>query len=93
MLTANSDKKAIPVIFINNDKKVLFIDVLLVSDCSKLIIPVNLSITNKIIKAPANRLIKIVYSGLYCFNKTIIIKATKAIPIIFITSIVPPMDL
>lgn len=41
MLTANSDKKAIPVIFINNVRNVPFREALLANDCNNEIIPVN----------------------------------------------------
>lgn len=39
ILTANSERKAIPVIFINNAKKVLFMLALLAKDCNKPTIP------------------------------------------------------
>ena len=86
MLTANSDKNAIPVIFISRVKKVLLIDVLFASVCSKFIIPVSLSITSSKISTPVSRLMYIANSGLYCFKSIIIINAIKPIPIILITS-------
>ena len=89
ILTANSDKNAIPVIFINNAKKVLLIDALLASDCNSAIIPFNSSITSNKINIPVNKLIYIANSGLYCFNKIIITRAMKAIPIILIISTCP----
>ena len=88
ILTANSDKNAIPVIFINNVKNSVFIDALLANDCNKFIIPVNLSTTINNINAPAIRLTYITNSGFYCFSITIIIKAIRPIPIIFNISIV-----
>ena len=57
MLTANSDKNAIPVIFINSAKNVLFIEALLAIDCNSSIIPVSLSITRRSINTPVNKLI------------------------------------
>ena len=86
MLTANSDRNAIPVIFNSNDINVPFIDVLFANDCIKLIIPSSSSIINKNISTPVNKLMYMANSGLYCFNSIIIISAINAIPIIFITS-------
>lgn len=57
ILTANSDRNAIPVILISNAKKVLFIDALFASDCNSIIIPCNLSITSSKIITPVNKLI------------------------------------
>lgn len=57
ILTANSDKNAIPVILISNVKKVLLIDALLANDCNSIIIPCNLSITSNKINTPVNKLI------------------------------------
>ena len=73
ILIANSDKKAIPVIFINNPKNSLLIDALLDIDCNKFIIPVSLSVTISNIRTPTKRLIYILNSGLYCFKIIIII--------------------
>ena len=83
-LTANSAKNAIPVIFNNIAKNVLFIDAFDAKDCNSDITCVSWSITNNNIKTPANKLIYIANSGLYCFNKIIMIRATKPIPIILI---------
>ena len=47
ILTANSDKKAIPVIFISRLKNSLFIDALFAIDCNKFIIPVSLSVMSR----------------------------------------------
>lgn len=56
ILTANSDKNAIPVILTKSVKNVLLIEALLASDCSNIIIPCNLSLTNNNIKTPVNKL-------------------------------------
>ncbi len=92
ILTANSDKNAIPVIFINNVKNVLLIDALFANDCSNPMIPCNLSITNSKINTPVSKLMYIANSGLYCFNKIIMISAINAIPIILIISTVLPIS-
>ena len=56
ILTANSDKNAIPVIFNNIDKNWLLIEALSAIDCINFIIPVNSSMTKNNIKAPAIKL-------------------------------------
>ena len=90
ILTANSDKNAIPVIFINNAINCVLIENLSYIDCIKFIIPVSLSITKIKINMPVRILIKIAYSGLYCFNIIIMTSAIKAIPTILIISIICP---
>lgn len=80
ILTANSVKNAIPVIFISNTIKLLFIDALLVSDVSKSIIADIFPNTIINIIAPANIDTYTTNSGLYCFNIIIIISATSPTP-------------
>lgn len=86
MLTANSDRNAIPVIFISNSKNELFIEALFANDCINDTIPCNLSITRIKINSPVAMLIYIANSGLYCFSNMIIIKPIRLIPIIFMIS-------
>lgn len=88
MLTENSVKKAIPVIFISNTRNSLFITVLLDKDVNKSIIADTLSIINIKIITPAIIDTYITNSGLYCFKIIIIISAINPTPIIFIISIV-----
>ena len=88
MLTANSVKKAIPVIFINRVKNALFIAVLFDKEVNRLIIPPILSIMNNKINGPARRETYKVNSGLYCLTIIMIIKEIKPTPIILITSII-----
>ena len=57
MLTANSDKNAIPVIFINSVKNVPLIDALLANNCNNAIIPFSSSTTSNKISKPVNKLI------------------------------------
>ena len=57
MLTANSDKKAIPVIFISNVINSVFMFDLLTIEFIRFIIPVSLSITKIKINTPVSRLI------------------------------------
>ena len=94
ILTANSDKNAIPVIFINSIMKLVFISVLFTIDCIRAIIPSSLSITKVKINTPVSKLIYTANSGLYCFNNIMIIRAIIAIPTIFIISIIqlPPLS-
>ena len=80
ILTANSTKKAIPVIFINKIINWLFIVVLLAKLLNKSTIPDILDITNVNINIPAIIDTYITNSGLYCFKIIIIIKATNPIP-------------
>ena len=68
MLTANSERNAIPVIFIKSVMNSIFICDLSCMDFIRDIIPSNLSITKIKIKAPVRILINIAYSGLYCFR-------------------------
>lgn len=77
ILTANSVKNAIPVIFISNVKNVLFIAVLLTRLVKSSTTPDILLSIIPSIKAPAIRDTYITNSGLYCFKIIIIIKATK----------------
>ena len=78
MLTENSVKKAIPVIFISNTKNSLFITVLLDKDVNKSIIADTLSIINIKIITPAIIDTYITNSGLYCFKIIIIINKYNA---------------
>ena len=80
ILTANSVKKAIPVIFIKRPKNSLFIAVLLDKLFNKSIIAEILGRIITIIIAPAIKETYITYSGLYCFNIRIIIKLIKPTP-------------
>lgn len=80
ILTANSDKNAIPVIFINKLKNVLLTDVLFANDCNRFIIPLSLSKIKAKISTPVSRLMYIANSGLYCFNNMMIIKAISPNP-------------
>lgn len=57
MLTANSDKKAIPVIFISNVINSVFMFDLLTIEFIRFIIPVSLSITKIKINTPVSKLI------------------------------------
>ena len=57
MLTANSDKKAIPVIFISNVINSVFMFDLLTIESIRFIIPVSLSITKIKINTPVSKLI------------------------------------
>ena len=87
MLTANSVKNAIPVIFISNVKKSLLIAVLFYSVVSKFIIARILSVIRSKIVAPVKRDMYNVNSGLYCLIIIMIIKEISPIPIIFKMSI------
>ena len=57
MLTANSDKKAIPVNFISNVINYVFMFDLLTIESIRFIIPVSLSITKIKINTPVSKLI------------------------------------
>ena len=80
ILTANSVKNAIPVIFINKLKNSLLIEDLLAILLNKSIIPDILTKTKTSINAPEINDAYIANSGLYCFNIIIIINATIPIP-------------
>lgn len=80
ILTANSVKSAIPVIFMSKPKNSLFNEALLAILVNKLIIPEILENTKVSINAPAINETYIVNSGLYCFIIIIIIRATNPIP-------------
>lgn len=86
MLTANSVRKAIPVIFNRILRKELLMPALLLIDCSKLIIEENFPNTKENINTPAINETYTANSDLYCFIIIIIIKEINPIPIIFITS-------
>ena len=60
------------------------------NECNRLIIPDSSSITRNNINIPVSKLIYITNSGLYCFNKIIIINAISPTPIIFIISMFSP---
>lgn len=77
ILTANSVKNAIPVIFISNVKNVLLIAVLLARLVKSSTTPDILLSIIPSIKAPAISDTYITNSGLYCFRIIIIIKAIK----------------
>ncbi len=83
ILTANSVNIAIPVIFISNTIKLLFIDTLFVNDVNKSIIADILLNTIINIIAPAIIDTYITNSGLYCFKIIIIIKAINPTPYYF----------
>lgn len=77
MLTANSVKNAIPVIFISNVKNWLFIAVLLARFVKSSTTPDILLSISPSISAPAISDTYITNSGLYCFKIIIIIKAIR----------------
>ena len=83
MLTANSVKNAIPVIFNNITKNSLFILASFANSLSKDTIPEILSKIKNKIMPPAIREIYITNSGLYCLIIIIIINAVNPTPIIF----------
>ena len=87
MLTANSDKNDIPVIFNNIAINWLLMLALFVIDCISSIIPVNLSIIRIRINTPVNKLMYIANSGRYCFSSIIITVAIIPIAMIFTISI------
>lgn len=77
ILTANSVKNVIPVIFISKVKKLLLIAVLLVRLLKSSTTPDILLSISPSINAPAINDTYITNSGLYCFKIIIIIKAIK----------------
>jgi len=87
ILTANSVKKAIPVILINKYKNSVFIEDLFARLLRSVIIPDILPITKLKISTPEASDMYTANSGLCCFIIIIIIKAIKPIPIILSMSI------
>ena len=86
MLTANSVRNAIPVIFNKIVKNWLLIFAFVDKLLNKLTIPLILSKDKNSIIVPANREIYITNSGLYCFKIIIAISATRPVPMIFTIS-------
>ena len=94
ILTANSVKNAIPVIFISIFKNSWLVPFILFTRLeSKSTIPDTLSRTNKRIKLLAISDMYTANSGLYCFIMITITTAYMAIPMIFTISIIFPLFL